>query len=63
MRRLVIIPTYNEKENVAAGAQMFGMDSSFERCNLMGDIPNCTTWGYWPHKASVVGQAHSLIRV
>ncbi len=31
----------------AAGAQMFGMDSSFERCNLMGDIPNCTTWGYW----------------
>ena len=31
----------------AAGARMFGMDSSLERCNLMGDIPNCTTWGYW----------------
>lgn len=35
------------KMAAAAGAQMFGMDSSFERCNLMGDIPNCTTWGYW----------------
>lgn len=32
---------------VAAGAQLFGMESSFERCNLMGDVPNCTTWGYW----------------
>ena len=31
----------------AAGAQMVGMDSSFTYCNLMGDIPNCTTWGYW----------------
>ena len=35
------------KMAVDAGAQLFGMGSSFERCNLMGDIPNCTTWGYW----------------
>ena len=32
---------------VAAGAKLFGMDSSYHHCNLMGDIPNCTTWGYW----------------
>lgn len=31
----------------AAGAQVDGMDSSFTYCNLMGDIPNATTWGYW----------------
>lgn len=35
------------KMAVAAGAQLFGMDSSYTHCNLMGDIPNCTTWGYW----------------
>ena len=29
------------------GAQLAGMDTSFTYCNLMGDIPNCTTWGYW----------------
>ncbi|WP_165249549.1 FAD-dependent oxidoreductase [Adlercreutzia sp. ZJ141] len=29
------------------GAKLSGMDSSLTRCNLMGDIPNCTTWGYW----------------
>ena len=31
----------------AAGAQVDNMDSSFTYCNLMGDIPNATTWGYW----------------
>jgi fumarate reductase flavoprotein subunit len=31
----------------AAGAMLDGMDSSFTYCNLMGDIPNATTWGYW----------------
>ena len=35
------------KMAAAAGAQLVGMDSSFTYCNLMGDIPNCTTWGYW----------------
>lgn len=33
----------------AAGAKMVGMDSSITKhyCNLMGDLPNATTWGYW----------------
>ena len=33
----------------AAGAQISGMDTSISAhyCNLMGDIPNATTWGYW----------------
>ncbi len=31
----------------AAGAQLMGMDTSSTYCNLMGDIPNATTWGYW----------------
>ena len=31
----------------AAGAMIMGMDSSTTYCNLMGDIPNATTWGYW----------------
>lgn len=31
----------------AAGAQLYGMDSSTKYCTLMGDIPKCTTWGYW----------------
>ena len=35
------------KLGVAAGGALSGMDSSFTYCNLMGDIPNCTTWGYW----------------
>lgn len=35
------------KLGVAAGAALHGMDSSYKHCNLMGDIPNCTTWGYW----------------
>ena len=35
------------KMAAAAGAQVDGMDSSFTYCNLMGDIPNATTWGYW----------------
>ncbi|WP_160213524.1 FAD-dependent oxidoreductase [Adlercreutzia aquisgranensis] len=35
------------KMAVAAGAKLDGMDTSFTYCNLMGDIPNCTTWGYW----------------
>ena len=34
------------KLGVAAGGALSGMDSSFTYCNLMGDIPNCTTWGY-----------------
>ncbi len=35
------------KMGVAAGGMLTGMDSSYIYCNLMGDIPNCTTWGYW----------------
>jgi succinate dehydrogenase/fumarate reductase flavoprotein subunit len=35
------------KMAAAAGAQVDGMDTSFTYCNLMGDIPNATTWGYW----------------
>ena len=35
------------KMAAAAGAQVANMDSSFTYCNLMGDIPNATTWGYW----------------
>ncbi len=33
----------------AAGAQLADMDSGIAKhyCNLMGDIPNATTWGYW----------------
>ena len=33
----------------AAGAQMVGMDTSISAhyANLMGDLPNATTWGYW----------------
>ena len=31
----------------AAGAQLMGMDTTPTYCNLMGDIPNATTWGYW----------------
>lgn len=31
----------------AAGAQLMGMDTTPVYCNLMGDIPNATTWGYW----------------
>lgn len=33
----------------AAGAQAVGMDTSISAhyCNLMGDLPNVTTWGYW----------------
>ena len=33
----------------AAGAQIGGMDTSISAhyCNLMGDVPNATTWGYW----------------
>ena len=35
------------KLGIAAGGALHGMDSSYQYCNLMGDIPNCTTWGYW----------------
>ena len=35
------------KMAAAAGAMLDGMDSSYIYCNLMGDIPNATTWGYW----------------
>lgn len=33
----------------AAGAQVSDLDSgiTMHYCNLMGDIPNATTWGYW----------------
>ncbi len=33
----------------AAGAKLVGMDSSIANhyANLMGDLPNATTWGYW----------------
>ena len=33
----------------AAGAKLVGMDSSIAShyANLMGDLPNATTWGYW----------------
>lgn len=30
---------------MAAGAQMYDMNEHY--ANLMGDIPNATTWGYW----------------
>ena len=29
----------------AAGAKLFNMEGNY--ANLMGDIPNATTWGYW----------------
>jgi len=35
------------KIGTAAGGAINGMDTSLTYCNLMGDVPNCTTWGYW----------------
>ena len=48
----------------AAGAQQIGMDSSIANhyCNLMGDLPNATTWGYWTPMVLVLPNGKRFIQ-
>lgn len=48
----------------AAGAKQVGMDSSIEKhyCNLMGDLPNATTWGYWTPMVLVLPNGKRFIQ-
>ena len=48
----------------AAGAKMVGMDSSIAQhyCNLMGDLPNATTWGYWTPMVLVLPNGKRFIQ-
>jgi len=46
----------------AAGAKLYGMETSMVYCNLMGDIPNCTTWGYWTPIVMVLPDGKRFIK-
>lgn len=48
----------------AAGAKQVGMDSSIANhyCNLMGDLPNATTWGYWTPMVLVLPNGKRFIQ-
>ncbi|MBR2835929.1 MAG: FAD-binding protein [Coriobacteriales bacterium] len=46
----------------AAGAMIDGMETSYVYCNLMGDIPNATTWGYWAPMVLVLPNGKRFIQ-
>lgn len=48
----------------AAGAMQHGMDTSIANhyCNLMGDLPNATTWGYWTPMVLVLPNGKRFIQ-
>lgn len=50
------------KMGAAAGGALMGMDTSYTFCNLMGDIPNCTTWGYWAPAVLVLPNGKRFIQ-